>query len=112
MIQFSDIPPLFSPGSLVRHRRYSYRGVIVACDPQCMAPESWYASNQTQPPRHQPWYHVLVHSTDTTTYTAQDSLMIDTEGLPISHPLLETYFDAWESGRYLRNDRSWPNWPQ
>jgi len=110
MIQFNNTEPLFTLGSLVRHRRYSYRGVIVAYDTECRAPESWYASNQTQPPRQQPWYHVLVNATETATYAAQDSLLVDTEGLPISHPLLEVYFDAWESGRYLRNDKTWPTW--
>ena len=110
MIEFADSKPLFAPGAVVRHRRYNYRGVIVACDLQCQAPEKWYDANQTQPPRHQPWYHVLVHATDTTTYAAEDSLLPDAEGLPISHPLLQAYFDAWENGHYLRNAKTWPSW--
>ena len=107
MIQFADSKPLYAPGTLVRHRRYHYRGVIVAYDIQCLAPQKWYDANQTQPPRQQPWYHVLVHATETTTYAAQDSLLADAEGIPISHPLLGVYFDAWENGRYVRNATVW-----
>ena len=110
MIEFADSKPLFLPGSLVRHRRYHYRGVIVAYDLQCQAPSQWYEKNQTQPPRHQPWYHVLVHATESATYAAQDNLLADAEGLPISHPLLEVYFDAWENGHYVRNATAWQSW--
>ncbi len=107
MIQFADSKPLYIPGTLVQHRRYHYRGLIVAYDLQCQAPSGWYENNQTQPPRQQPWYHVLVHATETTTYAAQDSLLTDTAGLPISHPLLDLYFDAWKDGRYVRNKMPW-----
>jgi hypothetical protein len=34
-------------------------------------------------------------------------LLVDAEGIPISHPLLEVYFDAWENGRYVRNATFW-----
>ena len=51
----------FDVGTLVRHRRYGYRGVIVAFDATCQASDQWYYSNQTQPSHDQPWYHVLVH---------------------------------------------------
>ena len=50
---------------------------------------------------------MLVHATGSVTYAAQDNLLLDNEGLPISHPLLEVYFDAWEDGRYLRNLTRW-----
>ncbi len=51
--------PLYHPGQIVRHRRYGYRGVVVDSDLTCKADEAWYQSNQTQPDRNQPWYHVL-----------------------------------------------------
>ena len=54
-------PARFQPGHLVRHRRYGYRGVVVALDLECGAGDDWYRSNRTQPDRDQPWYHVLVH---------------------------------------------------
>jgi hemimethylated DNA binding protein len=52
----------------------------------------------------------LVHATESATYAAQDNLLADAEGLPISHPLLEVYFDAWENGHYMRNATAWQTW--
>ena len=39
--------PSFIPGDIVRHVRYHYRGVVVACDFMCMADENWYQSNNS-----------------------------------------------------------------
>ncbi len=101
-------PVRFPPGSLIRHRRYGYRGVVVAFDLECRADEGWYRKNRTQPARDQPWYHVLVHGSMQTTYAAQTSLMPDPSGEPIAHPLLGQYFGALREGYYERNDRDWP----
>ena len=101
-------PPKFAPGDLVRHVRYQYRGVVVALDPKCAADEQWYQSNQTQPDRGQPWYHVLVHETGSVTYPAQSSLEPDDTAEPITHPLLGQFFSGFADGRYQRNDASWP----
>ncbi|MFT5155012.1 MAG: heat shock protein HspQ [Planctomycetota bacterium] len=97
----------FAVGQLVRHRRYGYRGVIVAYDPRCAAADDWYSSNQTQPNRDQAWYHVFVHESVHVTYAAQTSLQADTESAPIMHPLVPMYFDGLVGGRYKRNGRAW-----
>ena len=102
-----DSPSRFSPGQLVRHRRYGYRGVVVDLDLFCTAPDEWYQSNKTQPRRDQPWYHVLVHQSLTTTYAAESSLLPDPGGGEIVHPLLEHFFEGFQDGRYLRNDEPW-----
>ena len=36
----------FQPGDLVRHRRYGYRGVVVARTDSCQADDAWYFKNQ------------------------------------------------------------------
>ena len=100
----------FEPGTLVRHRRFGYRGVVVHADDSCQADDQWYSSNQTQPDRNQPWYHVLVHGTPSCTYAASENLDEDLSGLPIEHPLLSQFFTALKNGVYVRNDRPWPNW--
>ena len=105
---FAEDVPRFAIGQLVRHRRYGYRGVIVDFDVTCHADEQWYQSNQTQPDRNQPWYHVLVHGATHTTYAAQDSLEADPAGTPVDHPLVVHFFEGFDRGRYIRNDRPWP----
>ena len=103
-----DTAPQFAPGDLICHVRYGYRGVVVAHDPMCKADENWYQSNNTQPDRDQPWYHVLVHESGSVTYPAQSSLAPDESGTEIVHPLLDHFFDGFEEGRYKRNDVPWP----
>ncbi len=97
----------FAPGQLVHHRRYGYRGVVVDLDAACQAPEEWYLSNKTQPPKDQPWYHVLVNGTPQVTYAAETSLEEDFSGQEVLHPLLEVYFEGFKAGSYVRNDRKW-----
>ena len=102
-----DAEPRFTTGQLVRHRRYGYRGVVVDFDLTCEASDQWYESNQTQPDRNQPWYHVLVDGTATTTYAAQANLLPDDSSEPIEHPLVEPFFSDFVDGKYVRNDRPW-----
>ena len=101
--------PHFGVGQIVVHRRYGYRGVIVAFDPGCRASDGWYQGNKTQPKRDQPWYHVLVDGSDHTTYAAQDSLAVAYDDSPIDHPLIDHFFLAYSEARYIRNDRPWPS---
>jgi len=90
----------FKVGELVHHKRYDYRGVIVEWDPACKATDEWYARNQTQPDRDQPWYHVLVDGSAQTTYVAQQNLESDPSKKPIKHPLLPKFFQSYYEGRY------------
>ena len=103
-----DAEPQFQPGQRVCHKRYGYRGVVVAADGHCTAGPQWYMSNKTQPVRDQPWYHVLVHQSKTVTYAAESSLIEDATGLPVEHPLVNVFFSGFDDGRYIRNDQPWP----
>jgi len=100
--------PMFAPGDLVHHRRYGYRGVVVAVDRTCQATAAWYGKNNTQPNRNQPWYHVLVDGGAQTTYGAQTSLELDMSDEPVTHPWLGHFFLDFVDGRYQRNDEPWP----
>ncbi len=100
--------PELEVGSLVRHRLYGYRGVIVDRDPACRADEEWYRSNATQPDRRQPWYSVLVDGTNDITYAAQSNLELDATARPVVHPLVGQFFSRFENGVYIRNERPWP----
>ena len=105
MIRSAGPSAKFRPGQLVRHKRYGYRGVVVDFDFFCKAPDSWYMKNQTQPSRNQPWYHVLVHGSHQSTYAAEENLEAEYDYEPIVHPLLVVFFDGFEGGYYVRNDR-------
>ena len=95
-------------GSVVTHQNYGYRGVIVAVDFCCMAGDTWYKTNKTQPNRDQPWYHLLVHdSGGLSTYVAQSNLKNDASGQAIDHPRIGCYFTKFEDGHYgLKDDFS------
>ena len=98
--------PKFEPGQVVEHKRYQYRGLVVAVDPTCQADETWYQSNQTQPDRNQAWYHILVDSAQHVTYVAESNIELDQSGNPVVHPLLNLFFYGLDekNNRYLRND--------
>lgn len=98
----------FEIGTLIQHRRYGYRGVVVAVDETCRADEAWYKKNQTQPERDQPWHHVLVHGSPSVTYAAGQNLMTDSELAEIHHPLLAEFFSSFDGDKYVRNERPWP----
>ena len=94
----------FRIGDLIHHKRYGYRGVIFDFDPKCEADEDWYHGNQSQPPRDQPWYHVLVHGRTHTTYVAESNLEADSAGEPINHPLLDRIFQGFDGSRYFQQN--------
>lgn len=96
---------LFSPGQLIHHRLFDYRGVIVDVDATCQASDEWYERvARSRPPRDQPWYHVLVHGATHMTYVAQRNLEPDESLQPIAHPLLDQFFSVFREGRYETGD--------
>ena len=97
-----ESPVRVARGELVRHRRYGYRGVVVAFDLQCEAPDDWYKQNRTQPKKNQPWYHVLVDGQEHTTYVAERHLAGEPVPAPIRHPLLDRYFTGFNGSAYER----------
>jgi heat shock protein HspQ len=96
----------FSVGELVHHRLFGYRGVIVDVDKNFQATDEWYeAVAKSRPPKNKPWYHVLVHGSDQSTYVAEQNLGPDDNLEPINHPMVEHFFSGFEHGRYVRVDR-------
>jgi heat shock protein HspQ len=99
----SDREPKFSPGQLVCHERFGYRGVIVDVDPVFSLSDDWYEEvARSRPPKDRPWYHVLVDDGDSTTYVAERHLTPDGNEAPIEHPMLGDFFTHFEDGRYVR----------
>lgn len=95
----------FSVGDLIHHRLFDYRGVIVDVDRKFQGTEEWYEIvAKSRPPKDKPWYHVLVHGSDHSTYVAEQNLEPDDSDDPISHPMLEQFFSKFVDGKYVRSD--------
>jgi heat shock protein HspQ len=96
--------PRFESGQIVAHKRFGYRGVVVAVDDQYEGTDEWYErSARTRPPRNQPWYHVLIHDTMHEAYVAEKNLELADSPEPVEHPLVGVFFDNIVGGRYVRN---------
>ena len=89
-------------GQPVHHKLFDYRGVVFDVDPTFQGSEEWYQTMaRSRPPKDQPWYHVLVHDAEHTTYVAERNLEPDLTGLAIRHPALNEIFSGLENGLYL-----------
>ncbi|MCY4532340.1 MAG: heat shock protein HspQ [Gammaproteobacteria bacterium] len=91
----------FFIGQQVTHRLFNYRGLVVDVDPEFSGTEEWYRNMaRSKPPKDAPWYHLLVHGADHTTYVAERNLD-EYEGTDfIDHPMLPVFFDGFKDGVY------------
>ncbi|MDA0791488.1 MAG: heat shock protein HspQ [Proteobacteria bacterium] len=91
----------FFIGQQVVHRLFGYRGLIFDVDSEFAGTEQWYEQMaQSRPPKDRPWYHVLVHEADHTTYVAEQNLDAYAGTDYIDHPLLAAYFNGFANGVY------------
>ncbi len=94
-------PARFSVGQPVFHRLFGYRGVIFDVDATFQGSEEWYEKVAgSRPPKNAPWYHVLVHDAEHTTYVAERNLEPDASDEAIDHPLVARLFSGRRDGHY------------
>src|SRR6185437_11924537 len=57
----------FQIGQIVRHRLFSFRGVIFDIDPEFNNTEEWWLSipEEVRPHKDQPFYHLLAENSET-----------------------------------------------
>ena len=92
----------FKIGQLIHHKLFNYRGVIYGTDSVFKGTEEWYKFvAQSRPPKDKPWYKVLVHNSDHTTYVAERNLEADTSTEPVVHPMVQLYFNDLKDGEYV-----------
>lgn len=85
----------FSIGQVVRHKLFSYRGVVIDVDASFSLSDEWYDQVATsRPPKDAPWYHVLVDGSDHRTYVAQRNLDIDDSAEPVRNPAVGEFFEG------------------
>jgi len=101
----------FSVGQIVRHRLFSFRGVIFDVDPVFSNSDEWYESipAERRPSKDQPFYHLLAQNAQGGPYEAyvsEQNLVVDGDNGPISHPMIDVMFERIAGDRYvLRSSR-------
>ncbi len=94
----------FGIGQVVRHRKFSFRGVIFDIDPEFSNTEEWWLSipEATRPGKDQPYYHLYAENAETeyVAYVSEQNLLPDESGEPVRHPDVEAHFVRNGDGAY------------
>ncbi|GAB5376309.1 MAG: heat shock protein HspQ [Acuticoccus sp.] len=87
----------FQLGQVVRHRVFSFRGVIFDVDPAFSNTEEWWEAipEDIRPRRDQPFYHLFAENDETEyiAYVSEQNLLPDETGEPVRHPQISDMFD-------------------
>ena len=95
----------FKIGQVVRHRLFSFRGVIFDVDPEFANTEEWWLSipEDVRPSKEQPFYHLLAENAQThyVAYVSQQNLLGDETGEPVQHPEVPAYFSEFKDNHHV-----------
>ena len=84
-------------GKIVHHKLFDYVGVVLDIDPIFQSSEEWYKQvARSRPPKNKPWYHVLVHGAEHSTYVAEQNLELEEKPMAIQHPLVNSIFTKFD----------------
>ena len=99
----------FGIGQVVRHRLFSFRGVIFDVDPVFNNTEEWWNAipEEIRPRKDQPFYHLLAENEETeyVAYVSEQNLLVDDSGDPVRHPQVRDYFEGYDSRRKTYRSR-------
>lgn len=94
----------FTIGQVVKHRFFSFRGIIYDVDPEFANTQEWWESipEEIRPAKEQPYYHLLAENDETeyVAYVSEQNLVPDYSGEPLRHPQLREMFEELETGVY------------
>lgn len=100
----SDQSGKYGIGQVVRHRIYSFRGVIFDVDPVFNHTEEWWQSipEDVRPHKNQPYYHLFAENDSSyyVAYVSEQNLLADDTGEPIGHPQVSEVFGDLNDGFY------------
>jgi len=86
---------------IIHHRLFDYTGVIFDIDPIFQGSEEWYEQvARSCPPKNKPWYHVIVHTSEQSTYVAEQNLDLEENPQAIQHPLINSLFTKFDGLQY------------
>ena len=91
-------------GQVVKHRLFSFRGVVFDIDPTFNNTDEWYNSipAESRPSKDQPFYHLFAENSETEyiAYVSEQNLLPDTTGEPVRHPQVTEVFVKDGKGGY------------
>ena len=96
---------------MVKHRLFSFRGVILDIDPVFNNTEEWWQAipAEIRPRKDQPFYHLFAENAETeyVAYVSEQNLLPDTSDKPIRHPQVAEVFvrDDRRYGRSSSDER-------
>lgn len=94
----------FTIGQVVKHRLFSFRGVIFDIDPVFDNTDEWYEAIpvEVRPRKDQPFYHLFAENADTeyVAYVSEQNLLPDTSDTPVRHPQVSEVFVRDRKGGY------------
>ena len=100
----------FQIGQIVRHRIFSFRGVIYDIDPVFNNTEEWWLSipEEMRPHKDQPFYHLLAENSESeyVAYVSEQNLLADDSGIPVRHPQVREQFELGTPGFYRSKSRA------
>ena len=98
----------FQIGQVVRHRIFSFRGVIFDIDPEFNNTEEWWLSipEEIRPRKDQPFYHLLAENAESeyVAYVSEQNLLADMSDEPVTHPQIDDIFERDANGCYRRRN--------
>ncbi len=99
----------FAIGQVVRHRHFSFRGVVFDVDPIFSNTEEWWLAipEEVRPVKDQPYYHLFAENAESEyiAYVSEQNLLEDESPEPLRHPQIGEFFDEREGGLYVARDR-------
>jgi heat shock protein HspQ len=94
----------FKLGEVVKHRVFSFRGLIFDIDPVFNNTEEWWLAipENVRPSKDQPFYHLFAENGESEyiAYVSEQNLLPDTSGKPIRHAQVSEVFERDDSGGY------------
>ena len=94
----------YTIGQVVKHRLFTFRGVIFDIDPVFDNTEEWWQAipPEVRPRKDQPFYHLFAENAETeyVAYVSEQNLLPDTSDTPIRHPQVAEVFVRDGSGAY------------
>lgn len=96
----------FNLGDVVRHKKFSFRGVVFDVDPEFANTEEWWEAIpiEVRPERDQPFYHLLAENDETeyVAYVSEQNLIHDDSDSPMRNPHIAQMFDLSPDGSLRR----------